>query len=92
MNHPTLQRLGPALCALALVAALAQPVLVTPAHAATAPIVTDGKLKVVREAWNRFGPVIMTLVWELVTDWMTGQPPTPTQPVEPPQPDPDYTP
>ena len=92
MNFPTLRRLHPCALALALVVAFAQPVMVTtPVQAATAPIVTDGgTIKALRIAWNRFGPIIITIAWEVLTDWMTGDPPPP--PVESPQPDPDFEP
>ena len=57
MNHPTLRRVRPFLWALALVVALAQPAIVsTPAHAATVPTVTDGRLKILRRPGIATGP------------------------------------
>lgn len=96
MKLPTRRRVRPCALALAFVVALAQPViLATPIHAASQPIVTDGgAIKSARVYWGRFGPIIITLVWEVVTDWMTGSPPPSSPPVDPPppQPDPDFAP
>lgn len=93
MNFPTLRRFRPCALALGLLVALAQPILVTtPVHAATAPIVTDGgAVKALRVAWGRFGPIIITLAWDIVTDLFSGdsQPPPPA---DPPLPDPDFAP
>lgn len=94
MNHPTRRRLRPGALALALVVALAQPVLMTPAaHAAIDPIVTDGgRITALRAAWNKYGPVIITLAWEMITDWMTPDPAPAPQPIDTPPQDPDFEP
>ncbi len=91
MNFPTRGRLHRRALVLALTVALAQPVFTpSPVHAATDPIVTDGtRLKAMRALWDRYGPVILTLAWEVLTDWMTPDPP---QPVESPPQDPEFEP
>ena len=95
MKLPTRRCFRPCALAFALVVALAQPVmLTTPAHAANQPMVTDGgTIKALRVAWSRFGPIIITIAWDIMTDWLAGDsPPPPPPPVDPPQPDPDFAP
>ena len=94
MNIPTRRRIRPGALALALALALAQPVITTsPAHAAIDPIVTDGaRLKTLRAVWNKYGPVIITLAWEVLTDWIAPDPAPAPQPIESPPQDPEFEP
>jgi hypothetical protein len=94
MNNPTRRWFRSGTLALALALALAQPVITTsPAHAAVDPIVTDGgRLKALRAVWDKYGPVIITLAWEVLTDWITPDPAPAPPPVESPPQDPEFQP
>jgi len=94
VRHPTRRLLRACAFALALGIAVAQPLFlaVPPARAAESTIVVEGgRLQVVRTLWNRYGPLVMTFVWELVEGWLApdpgpGDPPTPPPPTPHPPP------